>query len=131
LQPPYPVKQIIKKLGIKDQRSKKTVRNILKSLNQNSAREMASTGGQGYITGKVDYVNPRFAYIVSEETETDIMVKTNNLKTALDDDLVKVRVLHAKRKGRPEGEVVEIIKRYRDEFVGKVQLVDNYAFVIP
>lgn len=128
LQPPYPVKQIIKKLGIKDQRSKKVARNLLKNLNQHSAKENTANG---YITGKVDYVNPRFAYIISAETETDIMVKSSNLKFALDDDLVKVKIFPTKKKKRMEGEVVEIIERHRNEFVGKVQLVKSYAFVIP
>jgi ribonuclease R len=43
---------------------------------------------------------------------------------------VKVAV-YMGRNGRPEGEVVEILERKRDEFVGKVEILPKYAFVIP
>ncbi len=133
LKPPYPVKQIIKKLGIKDQRSKKIARNILKSLNLDytSKGQSRRSGSEEIITGKVDFVNPRYAYIISEQMEKDVIVNSKNLNYAFDDDIVKVRIIPSRKKSRIEGEVVEIVKRHRSEFVGLVQLVKNYAFVIP
>ncbi len=134
LKPPYPVKQVIKKLGIKDQRSKKIARNFLKQLNQEytSAGQSKRAGGSGnFITGKVDFVNPRYAYIVSEQTEKDVIVSSRNLNYAFDDDIVKVEIIPTKKKGRIEGKVIEIVERHRDEFVGLVQKVKSYAFVIP
>lgn len=133
--PPYPVKQILKKIGVKDKRSKKIVRNMLKQLNQNADKKThdpkKTTKGR-FITGKVDYVNPRFAFIVSDETETDVLVKVSNLNFAFDDDLVKIRVFPpSRKKRRREGEVVEILERYRDTFVGRVEMSNNYAFVVP
>jgi ribonuclease R len=79
----------------------------------------------------VDYVNPRFAYIVSDDLEEDIKVKSENLKYAFDDDLVKVQLFKSRKGDRLEGKVIEIVDRFRKEFVGRVELMNNYAFVIP
>jgi len=128
-------KQIIKKLGVKDKKTKNIIKTILKESRQSksSGREKTAPQGQftGEIIGKVDYVNPRFAYIVSEDLEDDIKVKSENLKYAFDDDLVKVQIFKSRRGDRLEGKVIEIVDRYRKEFVGRVELMNNYAFVIP
>ena len=72
-----------------------------------------------------------YGYISSDEVEEDVFVSAKNLNTALHGDTVKVWV-YAKRKGsRPEGEVVEIIERCRTTFVGMVEVMPNFAFLIP
>jgi ribonuclease R len=63
--------------------------------------------------------------------EDDVFVSATNLRTALHGDKVKVK-LYARRKGsRPEGEVVEIIERWRSSFVGTVEVMPNFAFLLP
>jgi ribonuclease R len=72
-----------------------------------------------------------YGFISTDELEDDVFVSANNLHTALHGDTVKV-MLFAKRKGaRPEGEVVEIIERSRTTFVGTVELMPNFAFLLP
>ena len=128
-------KQLIKKLGVRDKKTKNTIKSILNELIKNKPKAYesdASALSGKEIIGKVDFVNPRFAYIVSEEMETDVIVKADNLKYALDDDTVRVQLFQSKSKtGRIEGKVVEIIDRFRKEFVGRVELSANYAFVVP
>ncbi len=86
---------------------------------------------KGYITGIVDMTRMGYGFISSDEMEDDVFVSARNLKTALHGDKVKV-LLYAKRKGsRPEGEVVEIIERWRTSFVGTVEIMPNFAFLIP
>jgi ribonuclease R len=72
-----------------------------------------------------------YGFVSSDDIEDDVFVAARNLKTALHGDKVKVR-LYAKRKGaKPEGEVVEIIERWRTSFVGTVEIMPNFAFLIP
>ncbi len=72
-----------------------------------------------------------YGFITGEDIKEDIFVSARNLKTALHGDKVKVW-LYARRKGsRPEGEVVEIIERWRSSFVGTIELMPNFAFLIP
>ena len=128
-------KQLIKKLGVKDKKTKTTIKAILTELSKNKPKgqstRSAPVSGQEII-GKVDYVNPRLAYIISDEMESDVIVKAENLKYALDDDTVRVQLFQSRSKsGRIEGKVVEIINRFRKEFVGRVEVSTNYAFVVP
>ena len=128
-------KLVIKKLGIHDKKTKNLLKSILTELTKNKPKgesKRAVTYSGQEIIGKVDFVNPRFAYIISEEVEQDVIVKSENLNYALDDDTVRVQLLQTRSKtGRMEGRVVEIINRFRKEFVGRVELSANYAFVVP
>ena len=130
-------KQIAKRLNITDSAERQMISDILKDLtNQGGVQEIYPgkfkvKASRGYITGTVDMTRMGYGFISTEELEDDVFVSANNLKTALHGDKVKVR-LYAKRKGsRPEGEVVEIIERWRTSFVGTVEVMPNFAFLIP
>jgi ribonuclease R len=85
----------------------------------------------GYVTGTVDMTRMGSGYVSSPELDDDIFISASNLRTALHGDTVKVR-LYARRKGsRPEGEVVEILERWRTTFVGTVEVMPNFAFLVP
>ena len=84
-----------------------------------------------YVTGTVDMTRMGYGFVTGEDIKEDVFVSARNLKTALHGDKVKVW-LYARRKGaRPEGEVVEIIERWRSSFVGTVELMPNFAFLMP
>ncbi len=134
----YSYKQVITQLRIKDKKTKRAVKSVLVALSKEKFKayhKKKSTiidSQNKTIIGKVDYVNPRYAFIQTDEFEEDVYIKAENLKYALDDDTVKVVLLPQNRRGsRIEGRVEEIIKRYRDEFVGRVEIAQNYAFVVP
>src|SRR5690606_34027669 len=137
----YSEKQLIKKLELRDAASKDSFSYVLQklteagSIHKSSRNEYYSTSEPEYVLGYVDYVNPRFAFIIPEHQEKspeDILVKEYDLKNALDGDLVKVMIYPKKnRNGRQEGRVVEIVKRERDEFVGRVEISPRFAFVVP
>jgi len=83
------------------------------------------------IIGTVALATPRFAFVVREDGEgDDIRVFTDQLRYALDGDLVRVR-LRGIRDGRVTGDVVEVLKRQRTEVVGRLQLHGSIGFVKP
>ena len=45
-------------------------------------------------------------------------------------DTIKIRVIQGKDRAL-EGEVIEILQRFRDEFVGTIQVSPRYAFFVP
>ncbi len=136
----YQMKQILQGLNIRDKKSKQIVTDVVYRLEDAGVLKKLRNGSfiseqreLETITGIVDYVNARFAYVVPEdpEFEGDIWVSKEDLLGAMDDDTVKV-VLKNKRHGKsPEGKVVEILARHRDEFVGRIEMSARYAFVIP
>lgn len=131
----YNYKQISKKLGIKNMDERRLVVGVLYELRDRGDLLEVSTGKfkmksrSGYITGVVDMTARGSAYIVSQDVEDDIFVSQANLNRALNGDEVKVYVFARRKRRQPEGEVVEIIKRKRDTFVGIIERSENFAFL--
>ncbi len=99
---------------------------------QSKGREKTSSKIGNVYHGIVDHVNPRFAFIICEDFEDDVKISASHLGNAFDGDEVSFSILPGRRKGpRAEGQVVEILKRKREEFVGLIDIKDTYAFVIP
>jgi len=134
----YNYKQISKLLFFNDKYRRAVVTRTLDELVAQKQLEQVEPGRfrmlkrAGYKTGTVDMTHHGYGFLVSEDTDDDIFIARNNLKTALDGDLVKVFVYpRRKQSTRNEGEVVEILERARDTFVGTVEISRNYAFLLP
>ncbi len=134
----YNYKQIAKKLNIEGEHRRKELLQCLSDLagrgeileTRHHKFYVKETGG-GTITGTVDLTRMGYGFIVSDELDDDVFVSAKNLRTALHGDKVQVK-LYARRKGaRPEGEVVSIIERAKSTFVGTVEIVSNFAFLVP
>lgn len=131
-------KQIIKRLKITNKAARNIVIDLLEELTDKGKvkrlrnRSYTSSREPEYVSGIVDYVNPKFGYVNTAELEDDIRVPSEHMKFALDGDEVKVMISPRHRKGRRlEGRVTEIIKRSRKEYVGRIEFAPKYAFVIP
>jgi ribonuclease R len=130
----FTLRKLAKKLGVKP-KDKILLGAVLdtlveKKLIQQLDEEVYQSFKEGeMITGRVDYVNREFAYIISEQLEEDVWVHARHLHNALDGDTVKVLV-HTFKSSKMEGEVVEIVERARKEFVGKVEISTRFAFVV-
>jgi len=82
----------------------------------------------GYIEGIIERQGVK-TFIIPDDGGEMIFIPERKTNHALLNDKVKV-FLYAHRKGQqPEGEVVEIIKRAKDTFVGILDVSDNYAFL--
>jgi len=134
---PFNYRQIAKRLNISDDSERKTISEILRDLSKQGLIQEIYEGkykikaSRGYITGNVDMTRMGYGFISTEDIEEDVFVSAKNLRTALHGDKVRVW-LFAKRKGaRPEGEVVEIIERSKTTFVGTIEIMPNFAFLIP
>ena len=135
----YQVKQILKALGVRDAKSKGIVSEVIFRLEDKGVLKKLRNGSymvEGKletITGVVDCVNARFAYVVPDgsEEQDDIWVSKEDLNGAMDDDHVKVALKASKHGKSREGKVVEVLERNREEFVGRVEMSTRYAFVIP
>ena len=69
-------------------------------------------------------------YVVPGGEEEDIFIRENNLGLALGGDQVKVLLHPQKGHRKLEGQIIEIIKRSRDKFVGELKVSENHAFLI-
>ena len=82
------------------------------------------------LEGKLSMNTSGTAYLVSNELPKDIYINKNNTNKGLHLDTVKIKVIAGS--GRSiEGEVIEILERFRIEFVGTIQVSPRYAFFVP
>jgi len=69
-------------------------------------------------------------YLTSPDLPKDIYIHSSKINKALHLDTVKVEVINGK--GRSiEGRVIEIVKRFKTNFVGTLQVTDRFAFLVP
>lgn len=134
----YNYKQLSKLLYLNDSYRKSVVSKTLDELVAKKQLEQVAPGRYrllsraGYRTGSLDMTQHGYAFLVSEDSDEDVFIARNNLRTALDGDLVKVMVFPRRKQGnRSEGEVIEILERAKENFVGTVEISRNYAFLIP
>ena len=82
----------------------------------------------GYIEGVIDRQGVK-TFLIPDDGGESVFIPERKTNHALLNDKVKV-FLYAHRKGQqPEGEVVEVIKRARETFVGILDVSDSYAFL--
>jgi ribonuclease R len=82
------------------------------------------------IEGKLSMNVSGSAYIVSPDIPKDIYINKNNVNKALHLDIVKIRVLEGRERAL-EGEVIEIVTRFKTEFIGTIQISERHAFFVP
>lgn len=138
-------KQIARAVGAQTDEERQQVLAELKTLSRQKALRQVNKGKfklnketekqqrriKRIVTGTVDMTSQGFAYIVSDELEHDVFVSQHNLNHALHNDTVKINIYSAKKSRRNEGEVVEIIERSKQNFVGIIELAGKHGFLIP
>ncbi len=130
-------KQIAKRLNIGDESTRKLITTVLYELKSAGYLSEVQTGKfrylhkEAYITGTVDLTSWGSAYIISDDVLEDIFVSRENLRMALHGDTVKVHVRSKKQRNKVEGEVVEVLKRARETFVGTIEKTNTFGFLIP
>ena len=130
-------KQIAAKLKVNDASSRNQIIKILHKLAGQKEIEEVERGkfqiitSTEYFIGTVDMASRGNAYIVSEAFEEDIFIASNNMHKALHGDTVELYIYKRKKNRKQEGEITQIIKRARTEYVGIVQLNAKFAFVVP
>jgi ribonuclease R len=81
--------------------------------------------------GYVDMTRSGAAYIVCKGLEDDVYVSAKNTNTALHGDRVQVRVWTPRGRKRSEGEVVKVLERVTEHFIGTLWMHSHYALVSP
>lgn len=134
-------KQAIKKLKIVN--SKDSVHDALKKLEAEGKlfsfgedtfrldRSMKFEKDRSTYQGRVDMTRGGAAFIICDDLEQDVYVPAKYINTALHGDRVEVSAYVARKGKRPEGEVLRVIDRATEFFIGTLRLSKKYAIVIP
>ena len=134
----YSIKNLVSATAATTRQEKDDVRAVVRSLLESGTIELAAEGkyrlsrsSRPTFEGTVDMTSSGALYVMVEGLDTDIYVNARNTAHAMHGDRVRVAILR-NRKGamsHPEGEVVEILERSPQRYVGILELSPNYAFV--
>lgn len=128
-------KQISAALGIKKEIRQLKLQECLKELKaENRITELTpgkfKINNRGiFVCGQLERNGAGHITVVSEDGET-INISERNAKHALHKDKVKVQVYAKRPEQMPEGEVIEIIERADNTFIGTLDVVKDFAFLL-
>ena len=128
-------KQIAAQLELTDTKSRNEIIRDLKVLKAQDKIHETDRGKYQmvskaeYYEGYIDMTSRKTGYFVCDELEDDVFVPFINLNHALDGDKVKAYIYNRRSSRRPEAEVLEILERNKEEFVGVIDVQKNFAFV--
>lgn len=135
-------RQVIKKLKITNNRD--SVQHALDQLVENNLLisledykykiKRQHVGGRtesSFHEGYVDMTRTGAAYIVCDDLEDDVYVAAKNMNTAMHGDRVEIKVWTPPGRRRSEGEVVNVLERATEHFLGTIQYQEKHALVTP
>ena len=143
---PMNYKQICKILAIRDAAGKDVVYHILIDLHEqgilieerpfryvlNPAYLEEYGPKKQYVEGTVDMKSTGKAYVILDDEEgEDVFISAANTGHALHGDRVKVAMFPQRKGHKPEGEIVEVLKRKITDVVGILHISHGYVFVTP
>ncbi|KAA5827458.1 ribonuclease R [Algibacter amylolyticus] len=131
-------KQIAAKLGVNDASSRNQIIKTLAKLTAQQELEEVERGkfkavvNTEYHIGTLDLGAKGNGYVISDDFEDDVFIASNNINKALHGDEVEFYAYKRKKRGKSEGEITNIIKRAKSEYVGVIQIHEkkNFAFVV-
>jgi len=129
-------KQVSVEVGATSQANKLLINDILENLFLDDFLQLVDRGkyklnGLGTLAiGRFNRKANGKNSFVPEDEGTPLFVAERNSMHAMDGDKVKVQIL-AKRKGRtPEAEVIEILERSKNTYVGVLDIGKYHAFLV-
>lgn len=84
------------------------------------------------LKGVLEIARSGTGFVLMDEKDTDVLVRPGNFNTALNGDVVKVKVTKENPVTKKrEGKITEVVTRKQTEFIGHIQLSTNFAFFVP
>tara|TARA_B100001063_G_scaffold83135_2_gene77538 strand:- start:28753 stop:30924 length:2172 start_codon:yes stop_codon:yes gene_type:complete len=129
-------KQISAKLNTGDTKKRNAIIKALGQLNAQKIIKQTDTGKYVLLANKKDYIEGTLemtssgnAYLLMPEDEEDIFIARRNTYRALDGDRVLVYQIRKRNNGKREGEVVEILERASQDYIGILDRKKDFGFV--
>ncbi|MCK5780859.1 MAG: ribonuclease R [Psychrilyobacter sp.] len=83
----------------------------------------------GYITGTLDVIKDRFAFV--DTSDFGVFIPKSKFNGAFNGDLVMVQLSSESTGAKKEGEVFKVLKREKNTIIGIYQSNERFGFVVP
>ncbi|NPV11196.1 MAG: ribonuclease R [Ignavibacteria bacterium] len=133
----YKSKEISKRLNIKTDKDYAELKQILAELYRQGklikrGKRYLLARDANQIVGTLQMTKNGYGFVSPEPKDgEDIFISERNLGTALNGDKVLVEIFARYRGKNQEGEIIKVIERATDEFVGKIEQYRGFFFFIP
>jgi ribonuclease R len=82
------------------------------------------------VKGKLDITRSGIGYVIAEGRDKDLLVRPQDFNKAMHGDTVLVKIKDTPGR-RVEGVVEEVVERKQTEFIGNIEVHENFAFFKP
>ena len=79
------------------------------------------------VKGKLDITRSGIGYVIVEGVDKDIFIRPHDFGKAFHGDTVRISIKENNGK-RSEGRVEEVVERKQIEFIGNIEISENFAF---
>jgi ribonuclease R len=133
----YKSKEISMRLNIKTDEEYAELKRILAELYRQGklikrGKRYILARDANQIVGTLQMTKNGYGFVIPEpKNGEDIFISERNLGTALNGDKVLVEIFARYRGKNQEGEIIKVLERSTDEFVGKIEQYRGFYFFIP
>ena len=135
---PLKIDPILKEFNLKGQRMRSLLVDRLQSMVragqvlENRRGEFCLTAKLDLVTGKVSGHRDGFGFVIRDDGEPeDVYLSAREMRAIFDGDRVAVRIKGTDRRGRAEGELVDVLERGTREIAGQFIRERGIGIVIP
>jgi len=134
---PLSREEIADKLGLVDEAALEALRRRLRAMERdgqlifNRRREYGLVSHMNLVRGRVIGHPDGFGFLVPEEGGDDVFLPAREMRSLLHGDRALVSITGLDRRGRREGNLVEILERANETVVGRLFVESGVAFVVP
>jgi ribonuclease R len=82
------------------------------------------------VKGVLDITRSGMGYVIAEGRDKDVLVRPQDFNKAMHGDTVRVKIKESNGK-RAEGVIEDIVSRKQTEFIGNIEVHENFAFFKP
>ncbi len=134
---PVSFKRLAKLLSLDQASQREALRNRLKAMVRDGQLVVDRRNVYGIasrmelVLGRISAHPDGFGFLLTDASEDDIFLSMRQMKAVFHGDRARVRIRGLDRRGRPEGEIIEVVERSTQQLVGRLYFEGHLAFIEP
>lgn len=130
-------KQLAASFGISDGNTREVLIQVLHEMQTEELLESPERGkyklapNMGTLQGPIEITLRGAGFVRTEEGRDDIFIAPENLGQAMNGDTVEIKIISFRKGRSPEGEVVRVLQRARNQYVGIIKFKEKQAWFMP